>query len=134
MITQSYRHSFSCTRSEARPSANFNLILSPFDKKYEAALSALAFFVMPTAAILSVTAEDLTVILLGEKWRAAGLLLSIIALRGIFQVVEGSQGWLHLSTGRADRWRNWGIVSVVVQVVAVLGGLPFGATGVAVAV
>ena len=103
-------------------------------QKYEAALSAVAFFVMPTAAILSVTAQDLTVMLLGEKWRPAGILLSIIALRGIFQVVEGSQGWLHLSTGRADRWRNWGIVSLVVQVVAVVGGLPFGATGVAVAV
>jgi len=103
-------------------------------QKYEAALSALAFFVMPAAAILSVTAEDLTVLLLGEKWRAAGLLLNIIALRGIFQVIEGSQGWLHLSIGRADRWRNWGIVSLGVQVVAVLGGLPFGATGVAVAV
>jgi O-antigen/teichoic acid export membrane protein len=103
-------------------------------QKYEAALSALAFFVMPTAAILSVTAEDLTVLLLGEKWRAAGLLLNIMALRGIFQVVEGSQGWLHLSIGRADRWQNWGIVSLVVQVVALLGGLPFGATGVAVAV
>jgi O-antigen/teichoic acid export membrane protein len=103
-------------------------------QKYEAALSVLAFFVMPAAAILSVTAEDLTVLLLGEKWRAAGLLLNIVALRGIFQVIEGSQGWLHLSIGRADRWRNWGIVSLVVQVVAVLGGLPFGATGVAVAV
>ena len=64
----------------------------------------------------------------------AGLLLSIIALRGIFQVVEGSQGWLHLSIGRADRWRNWGIVAAVVQVLAVLAGLPFGPTGVAVAV
>jgi O-antigen/teichoic acid export membrane protein len=88
---------------------------------------------MPTAAILSVTAQDLTVMLLGEKWRPAGILLSIIALRGIFKVVEGSQGWLHLSTGRADRWRNWGIVSLVVQIVAIVGGLPFGATGVAVA-
>jgi O-antigen/teichoic acid export membrane protein len=103
-------------------------------QKYEAALSAVAFFVMPMAAILSVTAEDLTVILLGEKWRAAGSLLSIIALRGIFQVVEGSQGWLHLSIGRADRWRNWGIVTAAVQIVAVLGGLPFGAKGVAMAV
>src|SRR5262245_9805990 len=102
-------------------------------QKYEAALSALAFFVMPTAAVLSVTAQDLTVLLLGEKWRAAGMLLSIIALRGLFQVVQSSQGWLHLSIGRADRWRNWGIVTAIVQVVAVLGGLPFGATGVAVA-
>ena len=24
-----------------------------------------------------------------------------------FFVIEGSQGWLHLSIGRADRWRNW---------------------------
>jgi O-antigen/teichoic acid export membrane protein len=102
-------------------------------QKYEVALSALAFFVMPAAAILSVTGEDVTVILLGEKWRAAGWLLSIIALRGIFQTLEASQGWLHLSIGRVDRWRNWGIVSLGVQVVAVLGGLPFGATGVAVA-
>jgi len=100
-------------------------------QKYEAALSMLAFFVMPVAAILSVTAEDLTVILLGDKWRAAGSLLSIIALRGISHVVEGSQGWLHLSIGRADRWHRWGIVSLAVQVVAVLAGLPFGTVGVA---
>jgi len=103
-------------------------------QKYEAALSALAFFVMPTAAILSVTGEDVTVILLGEKWRVAGSLLSIIALRGIFQVIEASQGWLHLSVGRADRWRNWGLVTAAVQIVSVLAGLPFGAKGVSIAV
>jgi O-antigen/teichoic acid export membrane protein len=102
-------------------------------QKYEAALSAMAFFLMPVAAILSVIAEDLTVILLGERWRMAGSLLSIIALRGIFQVIEGSQGWLHLSIGRADRWRNWGAITAVVQIVAVLAGLPFGAGGVAIA-
>jgi hypothetical protein len=38
------------------------------------------------------------------------------------------------AAGRAHCWRNWGIVTLVVQVVAVVGGLPFGATGVAVAV
>jgi O-antigen/teichoic acid export membrane protein len=103
-------------------------------QKYQTALSALAFFIMPAAAILSVTAQDLTVLLLGEKWRPAGLLLSILALRGLFQVVEASQGWLHLSIGRADRWRNWGIVTAIVQIAAVLGGLPFGTVGVSVAV
>jgi O-antigen/teichoic acid export membrane protein len=102
-------------------------------KKFEAALSAMAFFVMPVAAILSVTGKDVTVILLGAKWQVAGALLRVLALRGIFQVVEMSQGWLHLSIGRADRWRNWGIVSLVVQIVAVLAGLPFGVMGVAVA-
>jgi hypothetical protein len=47
--------------------------------------------------------------------------------------VEGSQGWLHLSIGRADRWQNWGIVSLLVQVVAVVAGLPFGTLRVAIA-
>lgn len=102
-------------------------------EKYKAALSTLAFFVMPLAAILSVTGEDVTVVLLGAKWRVAGLLFRIIALRGIFQVIEGSQGWLHLSIGRADRWRNWGFVTLALQIVAVLAGLPFGPTGVAIA-
>jgi PST family polysaccharide transporter len=88
---------------------------------------------MPLAAILSVTGEDVTVLLLGAKWRAAGFLLRIIALRGVFQVIESSQGWLHLSIGKAHRWRNWGIVALCVQIAAVLAGLPFGPRGIAIA-
>jgi O-antigen/teichoic acid export membrane protein len=106
---------------------------SALKQKYETALSTLAFFVMPAAAILSVTSQDVVVTLMGEKWKAAGSLMGIIALRGIFQVVEGSQGWLHLSLGKPERWKNWGIISAVVQVAAVLMGLPFGTTGVATA-
>ena len=103
-------------------------------QEYEAALSLLSFFVMPAAAILSVTGKDLTTLLLGEKWRAAGVLLSILALRGIPQVVEWSQGWIHVAIGRADRWRNWGIVTFAVHLVAVLAGLPFGPAGIAAAI
>ncbi len=101
-------------------------------QKYSAALSALAFYVMPASAILSVVSVDVVTLLLGEKWRVAGTLLSIMALRGMLHVVEGSQGWLHLSTGRPDRWMKWGIVSALVQVLAIVGGLPFGARGVAI--
>ena len=102
-------------------------------QKFEATLSALAFFVMPAAAILSVTGQDVTVILLGEPWRKSGLLLSIMALRGIVEFIEVSGGWLHISGGRADRWKNSGIASSVARVVAILAGLPFGAEGVAIA-
>jgi O-antigen/teichoic acid export membrane protein len=102
-------------------------------QKYEATLSALAFFVMPTAAILSVTAQDVVVILLGENWRQSGILLSIMALRGIVEFIELSQGWLHISSGRPERWKNWGFVNAIVRVVAILAGLPFGAEGVAIA-
>lgn len=102
-------------------------------RKYEATLSALAFFVMPTAAILSVTGQDVVVILLGEKWRQSGLLLSIIALGGIVAFIEMSSGWLHVSCGRPERWKNWGIVSFFSRVAAILVGLPFGANGLAIA-
>lgn len=100
-------------------------------QKYEAALSALSFFVMPFAAVLSLTAEDVTVLLMGEKWQVTGSLLSIVALRGIFQVIVASQGWLHLSLGRPDRWQKWGVISLAIQSAAVSAGLPFGSTGVA---
>jgi len=103
-------------------------------QKFHSALSMLAFYVMPAAAILSVTAQDIVITLLGERWRETGVLLSIFALRGLFQVVQSSQGWLHLAIGRPDRWKNWGIVTALVQVVAVLAGLPFGPMGVAIAI
>ena len=103
-------------------------------QKYEATLSALAFFVMPAAAILSVIGKDLTVVLLGETWRRSGLLLSILALRGIVEFIELSQGWLHVSSGKANRWKNSGIANSIVFVVAIFVGLRYGAEGVTVAV
>jgi O-antigen/teichoic acid export membrane protein len=113
---------------------NLQANMDGLKQKYHAALSVLAFFVMPAAAILSVTAQDIVVTLLGEKWRMSGLLLSIFALRGMFHVIHSSHGWLHLAIGRPDRWRNWGIITVFVQVVAVVVGLSFGLVGMAVAV
>jgi len=61
------------------------------------------------------------------------LLLSIMALGGIIALIEMSVGWLHVSSGRAERWKNWGIVSFIVRVAAILVGLPFGAEGLAMA-
>jgi len=103
-------------------------------RKFYSALSVLAFYVMPAAAIISVTAHDFVITILGEKWRESGLILSILAVRGIFHVVHSSQGWLHLAIGRPDRWRNWGMMTAAAQVLGVLAGLPFGAVGVALGV
>jgi PST family polysaccharide transporter len=103
-------------------------------QKFEAALSALAFFVMPGAAILSVIGQDLTVALLGEAWRRSGLLLSILALRGIVEFIEMSQGWLHVASGQANRWKNSGIANSIVFGVAILAGLPYDAEGVTIAI
>jgi O-antigen/teichoic acid export membrane protein len=102
-------------------------------EKYEATLSALAFFVMPAAAILSVTGQDIVIMLLGETWRVSGLLLSITALRGFVEFIEMSQSWLYVSSGRADRWKHTALISAIIRMLSILGGLPFGPVGVATA-
>jgi len=103
-------------------------------EKYHSGLSMLAFFVMPAAAVIAVTANDLIVTLLSEKWQRSAILLSIMSVYGIFQVVHGSQGWIHVAIGRPDRWRNWTLMVAALQMVAVLAGLPFGPIGVATAI
>lgn len=105
--------------------------LDELRRLWSTALSSLAFFAMPAFLILAVTGPDLIVLLLGERWAAAGVILSIFALRGHAQVVERTLGWLHVAAGRADRWMRWGVFSCVVQVIAILCGLPFGTIWVA---
>lgn len=100
-------------------------------RSWAAALSSLSFFAMPAFALLAVTANDVTVVLLGKKWAAAGPLLSVIAIRGIAHVVERTLGWLHVAAARSDRWLRWGLLSSVVQLAALAAGLPFGLMGVA---
>jgi PST family polysaccharide transporter len=70
---------------------------------------------------------------LGERWQNAGLLLSVLALRGIPHVVERTLGWLHVAAGRSDRWMRWGVLEAGLQVIALFCGLPFGPMGVATA-
>ncbi|MBI5320211.1 MAG: lipopolysaccharide biosynthesis protein [Bradyrhizobium sp.] len=102
-------------------------------RAWETALSTLSFFSVPAFAILAVIGQDFVVLLLGQKWAAAGPLLCIFAVRGIPHSIERTLGWLHVAIGRADRWMRWGVYSAIVQLLALMIGLPFGVTGVAAA-
>ena len=94
------------------------------------AVSTLAFYAMPLFGILAVTSQDVIVLLLGAKWSNAGMLLRILAFRGIPHSVERTVGWLHVTAGRSDRWMRWGLLVACAQLVALFSGLPFGPTGV----
>jgi PST family polysaccharide transporter len=97
------------------------------------ALSVVTFYSMPAFGLLAVMSRDLLVLLLGSKWAAAGVLLSILALRGIPHGVERTLGWLHVAAGRTDRWMRWGVFATLLQFVALAAGLPYGARGVCIA-
>jgi PST family polysaccharide transporter len=100
-------------------------------RAWSTALSSLAFFAAPAFVVLAVVAQDLVVLLLGPKWRTAGAILSVLALRGPAQVVASSLGWLHVTAGRPDRWRHWGVINCGLTIIALLCGLRYGAIGVA---
>jgi len=102
-------------------------------RSWKTALSLLSFFSAPAFAVLAVTGQDFVVLLLGQKWAAAGPLLCIFAVRGIAHSIERTMGWMHVAAGRADRWMRWGVYSAVFQLLALAAGLPFGVTGVAIA-
>jgi PST family polysaccharide transporter len=102
-------------------------------RAWSTALSSLTYFAAPGGAILAVIAQDLVFLVLGSKWKAAGLILSVLALRFATQVIERTNGWLHIAAGRPDRWRHWGILSCIVTLVALFCGLPFGGVGIAAA-
>ena len=107
--------------------------LNELRRLWRKALSTLEFYAMPAFGILAVTGQDLIVVLFGSKWAQAGVLISILALRGIPQAVERTMGWLHVAAGRTDRWMRWGLVAMCAQLIALFCGLPYGPTGVAVA-
>jgi PST family polysaccharide transporter len=97
------------------------------------ALSMLVFYAMPAFGILAVTGQDLIPVLFGSKWSYAGVIVSILGLRGIPHTVVLTTGWLHVVSGRTDRWMRWGLVALCAQLIALFCGLPYGATGVATA-
>ena len=107
--------------------------LEELRRSWAKALSHLVFYGMPAFGGLSLLSQDLIVVMLGEKWHYAGVLLSVFAVRGVVHIVERTLGWLHIAAGRADRWRRWGMISTTCQLAAIGCGLPFGAMGVAVA-
>jgi polysaccharide transporter, PST family len=97
------------------------------------AVTTVAFYAMPAFGLLAVTSQDVIVLLLGKKWASAGVLLSVLAFRGIPHCVERTLGWLHVAAGRTDRWARWGLFAASVQFCALLIGLPYGPKGVAIA-
>jgi PST family polysaccharide transporter len=95
-----------------------------FRRLWGKAISTLSFWSMPAFGLLAVTSQGLILILLGKKWASAGILLSILALRGIPHAVERTLGWLHVPAGRSDRWMRWGVFALCAQGLALVSGLP----------
>ncbi|MFP4013479.1 MAG: lipopolysaccharide biosynthesis protein [Chitinispirillaceae bacterium] len=104
-------------------------------EKYRAyfirAISLLSFVGMPMSTFLAALGDDIILLLLGPQWDKAAEIFSVLGLGAGMQIMYATQGWLHISLGRSDRWFWWGVVGSAIMGLFFVAGLPFGTLGVA---
>jgi O-antigen/teichoic acid export membrane protein len=96
-------------------------------------LSVLAFIGMGLGADLTLVGQDLIRLLLGPRWGMAGKIFTYFGPGIGIMLVYYTHGWIHLSTGRADRWFRWGVFEIALTISLFLLALHWGPTGVAAA-
>lgn len=103
-----------------------------YQRYYLNALSIIAFIGMPLSAMLTLAGKDIILLVLGPQWTKAGEIFCFFGTSIGIMLIYGTQGWLHLSLGRPDRWLRWGIFECIATTAFFIIGLPFGAEGVAI--
>lgn len=103
-----------------------------YRRYYFDAISIIAFIGMPISAVLTLSGTDIILLVLGPQWGKAGEIFCYFGASIGIMLIYGTQGWLHLSLGRPDRWFRWGIAECIFTSLFFIAGLPFGAEGVAI--
>ena len=88
---------------------------------------------MPLSAMLTLAGYDIILLVLGPQWTKAGEVFCYFGASIGIMLIYGTQGWLHLSLGRPDRWFRWGITECIAITCFFIIGLQFGISGVAIA-
>ena len=104
-----------------------------YRRYYLDAVSIIAFIGIPLSAMLTLAGNDIVLLILGPQWDKAGELFCYFGTSIGIMLIYSTQGWLHLSLGKPDRWFRWGVFECVITTAFFIIGLPFGASGIAIA-
>lgn len=91
----------------------------------------IAMISMPGVVFMIATSDWLVLFLLGPKWSDTGRIFMLLGIAALIQPVTRSVLWLFTTQGRARELFHWGIISGIISVASIIGGLPWGAFGVA---
>lgn len=94
-------------------------------------LERIAMLTMPGIALMVATSDWIVLLLLGPKWIEAGRIFMLLGMAAIFQPIARSGTWLFITQGRSREMLMWGVIGSSIAVASIVGGLPWGATGVA---
>jgi O-antigen/teichoic acid export membrane protein len=88
---------------------------------------------MGVGAGLTLVGKDLIRFLLGPGWGVSGRIFTFFGPGIGIMLIYNTNGLIHLSSGRADRWLRWVVVEFTVTGLLFLVGLPWGPVGIAMA-
>jgi PST family polysaccharide transporter len=95
------------------------------------AYSLVVALTVPLTIACAVFADDIIVVLLGSKWRAAGTIFRVMAPTTLSFALLNPLWWLLVSSGRIRRSVNMALVISPLVILAYVVGLSFGPLGVA---
>jgi O-antigen/teichoic acid export membrane protein len=111
--------------------------LSDSPERYRAAylkiVEKIAMLTMPAVAFMIATSDWLVIFLLGEQWRQTSRIFMLLGIAAIAQPICRAVLWLFITQGRSQEIFKSGLVASLIAVAAIIGGLPWGAMGVAAA-
>ena len=97
------------------------------------ATRVIAVLALPAMALVSAAAPQLILVLFGQEWQPAVPIVQVLALTGALQTIyQPTTAPLMLGLGHARLNLRYAWLTTLVSTVGIVGGLPFGAFGVAV--
>jgi len=104
-----------------------------YRRAYLMATRSLMVFSVPAIWAAAATSDRLIPFLMGARWAAASPIFFWLSLAAVTQPLSNSAGWLFISSGRSGAMVRWGVYSSFITVGAIVAGLKWGPTGVAMA-
>ena len=92
--------------------------------------AASGAFALPLALTMAATAPAMVRVLYGHKWIGMVPLLELLSIAAVPQIVCASTGGAYRAAGRTGLLFKVGVAGTILTVIAIVAGLPWGATGV----
>lgn len=94
-------------------------------------IEKIAIITMPGVVFMIVTADWLVLFLLGPQWHETSRIFMFLGIAALIQPITKTTVWLFLTQARSREMLRWGIIGGVISILSIVGGLRWGAVGVA---
>lgn len=94
-------------------------------------IRAISLATVPGIAAAAIGSREVILVLLGERWEAAGPIFFWLSLAGVAQPMTSALGWLFMTSDRSRAMLYFGVFSSAVTLLSFFIGIGDGAVGVA---